>query len=137
MGFTSHGYCKHTRMYKQRISKLLYGSDFTEKIINSFNSCYELVKEICNQYPECIGDYDRLDFYTSNILGAVGKHYATETIHRSYRLLVENGEITEPEAISIRKEKIEHVMHDINQWKPKTFVGFNNTQTTLTGGVEK
>jgi hypothetical protein len=62
---------------------------------------------------------------------SLDKHYKTETIHRAYRLAVENGEITEPEHIQIRKEETEQVMHDIPQWGPKNIVDFSNGQTGL------
>jgi hypothetical protein len=130
-GFSIHGYCKHSRMYKPIISKVLYGSDFVEKVINSFNNCYDFVNNLCSVYPECIGDYDKLDYYAKVVLDGVGRHYKTETIHRSYRLLVANGEIVEPSNVVNRKERTEHVMSDINRWSSKRFVCGFNGQTNL------
>lgn len=137
-GFISHGYCKHIRAYKNLIRKKLYGEDFVIKVIKSFNNCYDFIKAVCKHYPECIGDYDTLDYVTSNILSAVGKHYTTETIHRNYRLLVnnpkvENDRIVEPDNVSLRKEKTEVVMHNINQWYPKDYADFKNGQTKIDG----
>lgn len=92
---------------------------------------------LCDQYPECKGDYDQLDFVSRQVLDGIGKHYATETIHRSYRKAVENGEILEPINHQIRKEKAETVMHDINKWSPTGFSDFKNGQTRIdTGGEE-
>ena len=137
-GFLTHGYCKHTRIYKRRIALSLYGNKFTEHIIRKFTNCYDFVIDLCEAFPECIGDYNQLDKLSTAVLDASGKHYATETIHRSYRLAIENEEILEPINIRIRKEKTEHIMHDINQWAPKSFTGFNNNQSVLTPseGVE-
>jgi len=121
-GFQCHGYCKHTQIYKTRINKLLFGDPFIEKVISSFNNCYEFVRQLCTEYPETIGDYDKLDYYSQNILEGIDKHYGTETIHRAYRKLVEDGEILEPTKHQIRKEKTEQIMHHINKWSPKTFI---------------
>ncbi len=112
-------------------AKILYGSDFVEKVINSFNNCYDFVNELCDLYPECIGNYDQLDHYSEQILGAVGKHYRTETLHRSYRKLVENGEITEPETNQIRKEETEKIMRDINLWSPEPSFGDYNQKRLI------
>ena len=128
--FCTRGFCHHTRDFKKLTSKLLYGEDFVAKVINNFNNCYDFVSELCQVYPECIGNYDKLDFYSEQVLGSVGKHYRTETIHRSYRRLVENGEIVEPESDRIRKEETERIMHDINQWSPDhaSFGDYNQTK---------
>ena len=119
-GFTTNGYCKHIKFYKQLIAKKLYGNEFIEKVIKSFKKCYDFVEELCIQYPEVVGDYDRLDYISAMVLDAMGKHYTTETIHRNYRLLVNNsnGKIKETDQVQIRKEKTEEVMHNINKWAP-------------------
>jgi len=66
----------------------------------------------------------------------MNKHYATETIHRAYRKAVENGEITEPITAQIRKEKSEHVMHDINKWSPAVYKNINSNQTLIVDNGE-
>ena len=134
IGFLTHGYCKHTRIYKPLISKKLYGDPFIEHFIQSFNNCYDFVINLCDQYPECKGDYDILDNISKQVLEGIGKHYCTETIHRCYRKAVENREILEPINHQVRKEKTEQVMHDINRWSPTGFVDFKNGQTSLTNG---
>lgn len=127
--FCIRGFCHHTRDFKKLTAKLLYGDDFVEKVINSFNNCYDFVNELCSLYPECIGNYDNLDHYSEQILDAVGKHYRTESLHRNYRKLVENGEIIEPETDQIRKEETERVMRDINLWSPNRSDGdYNQTR---------
>ncbi len=136
-GFYNYGWCHHTRDFKKLIAKILYGSDFVEKIIKNFNNCSDFIEELCDLYPECIGNYDQLDHYSSHLLGAVGKHYRTETIHRSYRLLVETGKIIEPESDVIRKEEAEHVMHDLPKWSPKTFLGTQSQLVDDGRGLEK
>lgn len=137
-GFQSHGYCKHIRMYKTLINKKIYGDPFTQKVIQSFNNCYDFVVKLCEQFPECKGDYDELDDVSKAVLDALNKHYGTETIHRTYRLAVKNGEILEPIQHQIRKEKTETVMHDINKWSKNNFIGFKTNQTSIDGdGIEK
>jgi len=129
-GYQTHGYCHHTKFYKNLIKKLIYRVENKQKIIDSFNSCYELVDQICQEYPECIGDYKKLVprvWHNQDMLDM--PHYSSETITRSYRLLVENQEIQEPENIQIHKHEVEPVMHDLPKWKPT-----NNysSQTTIT-----
>lgn len=94
--------------------------------------------QLCDQYPDCKGDYNELDRISRLVLDGIGKHYATETIHRCYRKAVENQEILEPITHVIRKEKTETVMHDINKWSPNNYTSFTGTQTTIYGeGCEK
>ena len=130
--FRTRGWCHHARDFKKLTAKILYGSDFVEKVINSFNNCYDFVKELCDLYPECIGNYDQLDHYSEQILDSVGKHYRTETLHRMYRKLVEDEEIIEPETDQIRKEETEKIMRDINLWSP-TPSDIDYNQTKLIG----
>jgi len=139
-GFQSHGYCKHTRIYKQLINQKIYGDRFKTHLKTSFKNCYNFIIELCTLYPETIGDYDQLDTISKSVLDGINHHYKTETLHRAYRKAVENGEIIEPTHHQIRKEKSETVMHNINQWMPKKFLGFNNPQSQLIPtdtGVEK
>ena len=129
--FKSHGYCGHTNIYKKITAQILYGAEFTAKIIQSFNNCYDFVIDLCNVFPECIADYDQLDKISESVLLSIDKHYKTETIHRSYRLAVSNGEIIEPEHVQIRREKTEQIMHQLPKWNPGNVVNFSNGQTSL------
>jgi len=130
-GFQCHGYCKHTRMYRPLINQKLYGDPFKQKVITSFNNCYDFIINLCEQYPETKGDYNKLDQISKHVMEGLGIHYATETLHRSYRKAVENGEILEPITAQIRKEKTERVMHDINRWSPTSFKNIDSNQTLL------
>jgi len=112
-------------------NKILYGNDFKEKLITNFNNCYEFVGQLCDVYPEIIGNYDQLDVISKNILGAIGKHYRTESLHRAYRLLVENGEIKESMSDRLRKKETEGVMHDIPRWGPGMIADFESGQTKI------
>jgi len=140
-GFQTHGYCKHTRTYRQLINQKIYGQPFLEKVIQSFNNCYDFVIKLCDQYPQCKGDYDELDKISIAVLDGLGLHYKTETIHRAYRLAVENGEILEPIQHQIRKEKTEQIMHNINHWSPTVFKNYDSDQTLIFNdgeeGIEK
>jgi len=129
--FIVRGWCHHTRDYKKLTAKILYGSEFVEKVINSFNNCYDFVKELCDLYPECIGNYDELDRHSNQILEAVGKHYRTESLHRNYRKLVEDEKIIEPETDRIRKEETEKIMRDINVWSPTPSDGDYNQKILI------
>ena len=115
---------------------ILYGDKFIKSVIKSFKECKGFVEELCQIYPECIGDYDKLDEISRMVLEAIGKHYKSETIHRSYRLLVEEGTIIEPSDVTLRKQETEGIMHDINQWDGKTFTSVNSHQSMLVDNGE-
>lgn len=109
--FQYNNFCKHTKMYREVTHLFLYGTKYRADVITSFKNCAELVSQICDVYPECIGNYKLLVKRVWDV-----KEYSPETIDRSYRKLVEFGEIKEPTDISIRKAETEKVMHQINQW---------------------
>ena len=136
LAFGKHGRCGHIQFYNEFTFNLFYGNGFTEKFINSFKNCKELLEKILSSNPELTNDYGLLVEAIRKI-----KKYSPETITRGYRLLKRDPESTfyEPEEITIRREKAEHIMHDINQWDAKSFVSFNDNQSVLTPseGVEK
>lgn len=124
-GYQSHGRCKHIRFYRETISNLLYTQDLTPKIIHSFKKCEDLVINAVDENPE-LHDYKKL------VKNLEWSGYSPETITRSYRKAVEKGEIFVPEEISIKRERTEQIMHDINKWNPGYRpVGFRNNQTAL------
>ena len=118
-GFQSTGRCKHTEFYKNITAQLIKDNGFTEKVIRNFKSAEELVKDICEEDPDCIGNYNRLDENAKRLheLGKA-KLYQNTTLHRAFRLLVAREEIEVPENVRIRRFKTEGIMHDINKWSP-------------------
>ena len=116
-GFQGYGRCKHIRIYKDYIQKKLY-KDYKENIITNFHNCGELIQQLIEEKPLLMYDYN-------DLVAEVHKHrrYSCETITRAYRRLKQEGEIVEPDDLTMRRCETEQVFHDKNQWRPDTVVG--------------
>jgi len=123
LGFQSYGRCKHIRIYRDTIQRILYNEDYVQNIISNFKNCKELVLQLIENDPTLMYSYN-------DLVETVHKYkkYSTETITRTYRRLKEEGLIEEPEELSIKREKTEKIFHDINNWQPIVLQG---KQTTI------
>ena len=118
IGFQQYGRCKHIKIYRDTIKRILYKEDFVEKTIINFKNCKQLVLQLIDKNPMLMYSYN-------DLVDEVHKYkkYSTETITRTYRRLKEEDEITEPEDLKIRREKTRDIYNNINKWEPNIVYG--------------